>query len=563
MQDAMRLKSAQVAKERALFSARAQSLQHSIFHPEQFQDTATARRNALKTRLTDCASLKEMGNEYFKQKRYQEAINMYERSLGCMVYIVSERADWRQNMRDTDLAIVDDVQNTCASLTGVQRSRSALNVATFDNPDKATIMQAQQLLAALYGNLATCAGALGDLPRAHAEAGEGLKRVPQHPKLLLKRAQIVMKPSGASTTELRLALADLNAAVAGLKEHNNCYDVPESTVASIHKHYRIFADHATSQMKKDKAQFSGMFGRGSVVDDEHEEQLRSTAAEAQAQAGMSDKVRQQLAAMRRTLAALETEGKIDQARELSQHIAKVQQQLASGALPSPEEPTDEVDLDFENPSDEMRRLAEQMGIDLSRPDVLNELTTLNNQQKRRLAVPAAGASAATGTGSTASQSGSKHSAGSTGGGEDVSVDDLAEHISVMPLPELVQFLEAQQLMTAAEAEALGEAAVRAKAIRMLRTSDDPEAAEKGTRALMIRYIVFGLVFAFAIYRLHAMGILQWLITGDSPADQRMRAAASSAAAGSVPGFVQPDSDAADAWEDGFVEAEVGADGSLH
>ena len=568
MQDAMRLKSAQVAKERALFSARAQSLQHSLFHPEQFQDTVTCRQQALETRMADCSALKEMGNEYFKQKRYQDAINMYERALGCLVYVVSERPDWRQNMRDSDLAVVDDIHNTCTSLTGVERSRESLKVPQFEEPSDSIALQAQQLLAALYGNLSTCSGALGDIGRAHTEASEGLKRAPNHPKLLLKRAQITMKPSGAGTTELKLALADLNAAVSDLKSSSNQYRVPDAVVASIHKHYRLFADQATQQMKKDKAQFSGMFGRGSVVDETHEETLRSEAADVDRQRGLSDTVRQQLAAMRKTLAMLEAEGKMAQARELAEHIHRVQQQLASGSLAAPEvsgaAEVDDVELDFENPSDDMKRLAEQMGIDLSRPDVLNELNTLNGQQKRRMgAVPDGKAAGAGGSSDGESQMGSTHTAGSSGGSDDVSVDELAEHIGVMPLPELVEFLGKQDLMSTVEAESMGEAEVRAKAIRMLRSSENPEAAEKGTRALMTRYIVFGLVFAFALYRLHSMGILQWLFTGDSPAWQRMRNAASSAAASAAPAFAGTADAGAAEWDGDFVQAEVGADGNVN
>ncbi len=573
MQDAMRLKSAQVAKERMLFNARAQSLQHSIFHPEQFQDTVRCRRNAVETRISDCDALKALGNEYFKQQRYQDAISMYERSVGCLVYLVSERSDWRQNMRDSDLGIIDDVHNTCTSLTGTPRNREAFKLPNISATSPNVVLQAEQLLAALYGNLATCAAALGDLSRAHAEACEGLARAPKHPKLLLKRAQIAMKPQGAGTTELRLALADLNAAVATLKQDGNVYSVPQAVVASIHKHYRLFADQATAQQRRDKAQFQGMFGRGSVVDAKNEAQLRAAAAQQAHAPAIGDGTRRQLAAMRQTLATLETEGKMEQARELSEHIARAEQQiLAHSAASQPAEDEDDVDLDFENPSEEMKRLAAQMGIDLSRPEVLNELHTLNAQQKRRAAGPAQGtftnassaASAAADQSRDNSTSGTheKVSGGSDAGADDATVDDLVEHISVMPLEELIAFLDKQELMTADEARALGEQQVRDKAIRMLRSAQDPAAAEKGTRALMVRYIVFALAFVFAIYRLHSMGILQWMFTGESPANQRSAPAFAAAGTHSAQG-----SDAAGDWgldESGdTLEATVEPDGTIH
>jgi hypothetical protein len=239
-----------------------------------------------------------------------------------------------------------------------------------------------------------------------------------------------------------------------------------------------------------------------------------------------------MAAMRRTLVALETEGKMQQAKELSEHIQRMELHLAEGTFPSAAsaeaaDDDDDVDLDFENPSEEMTKLAAQMGIDLSRPDVLNELGTLNAQQKRRMQGAAAGAHTSAAAAAAAGQQSATaaHQAGQgkdSQRNEDVTIDELAEHIGVMPLPELIAFLEQQELMTAKEAEGMDEADVRSKAIRMLRASEDPTGEEKKSRALMIRYIILALVFVFAIYRLHAMGILQWLVSGVSPAAQRMQ-----------------------------------------
>ena len=84
---AVKLKGEQVKQDRRKFERWPEHLQHSLFHA----DEANQRALAFAPRLEAARSIKAEGNALYKQKDLQGAIELYERALGLMRYVVNRK----------------------------------------------------------------------------------------------------------------------------------------------------------------------------------------------------------------------------------------------------------------------------------------------------------------------------------------------------------------------------------------------------------------------------------------------------------------------------------------
>ena len=546
-EEAVRMKSAMVDHKCRAYKARAPSLQHSIFHLDQYKDGP--HRNANETECLEWAEgLKAEGNSAVGEKDWNTATLKYERALGLLRFIVSSREDWRSNLADVDLAVVDSAAGSCCSLDGSRRPSSDFGLGSLPGFSEAGKRQAARLCAALYGNLCTVALAQGQASVAAAEAAEGLRVTPGHPKLLMKRAKSWMQRKGAGTTELRAALLDLKTAVDMFKQAGDLYDVGSRVLSQLAAAYKEHASMAAAQHAKDKAAFAGLFERGSIVQAAEESEAAPTLPAPHSR--LPDTTRAQLAAMRRARAEAEAEGRVQDAKELSVHLSRAEARLAAGAGLEPS-------LDFSKPTPEMRSLAEEMGLDLDDPAVQRELEVVDAQAAaKRGFASAAGAAAAASTGTLPKSN-----------APEVTLDELEEHIRKMPLPALVEFMVQQDIASEPTVRGWSEQQVREKAVAMLRSSEDPMAGERKARYAMVRYIAFTAICLFMLWRLYNMGLLTWLFTGQTPAGWGSQAAiaaasatgATSAAQDAVPAYPTTSDSDGDA---AFGELEVDPHGRL-
>ena len=95
MQQAVKLKGAQQAKERPKFDSYPKFYQNSMFATDEISE---ARQLPMHDRIAKCRAMKEEGNKLFREKSYFDCTMKYERALSIFKYIENTCEGWKKKV---------------------------------------------------------------------------------------------------------------------------------------------------------------------------------------------------------------------------------------------------------------------------------------------------------------------------------------------------------------------------------------------------------------------------------------------------------------------------------
>mmetsp|Transcript_14163 Transcript_14163/g.31459 ORF Transcript_14163/g.31459 Transcript_14163/m.31459 type:complete len:462 (-) Transcript_14163:107-1492(-) len=355
IQQAVKMKSAQMEQERRWFEKVPNFIQHTLFHGEK-DDFKAWRVLPIDERIAKADDIKSEGNALFSERNYVDATEKYEQAGGLFHYVYSVEPEWKKKgLKDDVLRLQHDPGDT-------------------DEQQK----QIDKIRISCFLNIAICQLKLKNWDTVIKACGETLELDPKNKKAFYRRAQALIGPPGHGGHEVDRAIADL--------QHAAKIDPSDTQVRDLLDHLR---KDRQKQLQKDKGTFAGMFGRGSIYGEQGSAQGAVTeAAKALDQrlnpGGDGPKEGADDTSLETKITEAELlrdlymrNGKEDEAKDLDQKIREAKKALKdqkSGKLPPPP--------DFSNPTEEMVKDAkDKFGIDLQDPLVQKELERLSKAKE--------------------------------------------------------------------------------------------------------------------------------------------------------------------------------------
>lgn len=347
LQDAVKLKSAQMGQKRKTYETWPYFVQHTLFHGEKEHFKAW-RHLPFAEKMVKSEELKDAGNKLFKEKNYSDAVDRYEEAGTLIHYCYSTDPGWRKNNRGIDddvLVLVEDTGETPEDKEQQKRFRTALCV-----------------------NIAACKLKLSNWEEAIVACDTALELDPKNVKALFRRAIARITPGKCTAYDQDLAIKDLVKA--------SHLDPDDSMVATKLRELR---QARKEQLAKDKTTFNNMFDRGTIYKgDEGGDGTRPSAAHEEMQAirarinGISedDSLEKRTADAELLRDLYMRNGKEEEAKELNEKI-----QAAKKAIKEREAPK----LDWENPTEDMIEDAKRFSLDLTDPLVIQELKRMEKE----------------------------------------------------------------------------------------------------------------------------------------------------------------------------------------
>ncbi|OLP91072.1 Peptidyl-prolyl cis-trans isomerase D [Symbiodinium microadriaticum] len=234
LQQAVKLKSAQMNEKRKTYETRPFFVQHTLFHGEKEYFKAW-RQLPFDEKKVISERLKEEGNDLFKKGSWMDAIEKYEEAASLVHYYWSTDANWRKNNRGIDddvLKLVDDMGST---------------------EEDAQWQRKHRALCAL--NLAACKQKLDKFDEAITACDVTLELDPKNVKALYRRAESRIRPTKATAYDHDLAIKDLAVA--------NALDPSNQTIERLL--IRLRAERRV-QREKDSQTYTGLFDRAQIYD---------------------------------------------------------------------------------------------------------------------------------------------------------------------------------------------------------------------------------------------------------------------------------------------------------
>jgi tetratricopeptide (TPR) repeat protein len=234
LQEAVKLKSAQMGQKRRTYETWPFYVQHTIFHGEK-ENFAAWRQLPFDEKMVHSDEMKEEGNKLFQAKDWSGAIDKYEEAATLVHYCYSSDPGWRKNNRGIDddvITLVDDQGST-------------------DEDAKQQIKL--RLTCAL--NIAACKLHLQKYDEVIAACTAALELDKNSVKALYRRAEARIRPNSSTAYDHDCAIKDL-AQAAKIEPKN-------ATVTRLLDRLRA---ERKEQRLKDSETFEGLFDRGEVYD---------------------------------------------------------------------------------------------------------------------------------------------------------------------------------------------------------------------------------------------------------------------------------------------------------
>jgi len=353
LQDAVKLKSAQIGQKRKTYETWPYFVQHTIFHNEK-EEFRAWRELPFDEKMIQSEKIKQEGNELYKKKNFGDAVDKYEEAMSLFHYCYSKDPGWRKNNKgiDDDLLVLVDDEG--------------------ENEEMAT--QVKKFRTACCNNLAACKSKLTKFDEAVKACDVSIELDPTNVKALYRRAEAKHRPAGSTAYDLDCAIRDLTKATA--------LDPNDKDVKTLLARLRV---EQKDQRTKDKATFTGMFDRGEIYDALQSEmsQARDGSSGESAlskndpdwnsyhkriqEVSDDDPPEKRIADAELLRDLYMRNGKEDQAKELNEKI-----QESKRILRERQQQTQEPD--WENPTEEMVEDAKKHGIDLNDPLVKAEFS---------------------------------------------------------------------------------------------------------------------------------------------------------------------------------------------
>jgi len=360
LQEAVKLKSAQMGQKKKTYETWPFFVQHTLFHGEK-EDYKAWRQLPFDEKIVKSEQIKEEGNQIYAKGTWSDAVDKYEEAATLVYYCYSTDPGWRKNNRGIDddvLVLVDDPGST---------------------EEDAKRQKKLRLTCAL--NIAACKLQLQKYEEAIAACDYTLELDPKNVKALYRRAEARVRPSKATAYDHDQGIKDLAKAQA--------LDSKNTTVSKLLNDLR--ADRKV-QRTKDKGTFEGMFGRGEIYDQAEIELAQALEREKAQKASCStdntdltgiqsridnisedDTVEKRLADAELLRDLYMRNGKEEEAQALNVKISEAKKAIkARDAPPS---------YDWENPTPDMIEDAKKWDLDLTDPMVIEELKRLEREGK--------------------------------------------------------------------------------------------------------------------------------------------------------------------------------------
>ncbi|CAJ1363316.1 unnamed protein product [Effrenium voratum] len=353
LQQAVKLKSAQMNDKRKTYETWPFFVQHTLFHGEK-EDFKAWRQLPFDEKKVICERLKEEGNDLFKKGSWMDAVEKYEEAATLIHYCYSTDPGWRKNNRGIDddvLVLVDDTGST---------------------EEEGKWQRKHRALCAL--NLAACKQKLDKLDEAIAACDAALELDPDNVKALYRRAESRIRPVKATAYDHDLAIKDLAKA--------NRLDPSNQTIERLLVRLR---GERRVQREKDSKTFTGMFDRGQIYDKVAQE-AKLAAASSKGGSVLSGATYQDLEKRIEDISEQDPiekriqdaellrdlyvrNGKEDEAKEINEQIKEAKKAVKKAQTQEPE-------IDWENPPPDLIEDAKKHGLDLTDPLVQQELTRM-------------------------------------------------------------------------------------------------------------------------------------------------------------------------------------------
>lgn len=343
LQEAVKLKSAQMGQKRQTYEKWPYFVQHTLFHGEK-DDFKAWRQLPFPEKMKISERLKDEGNQLYAAGSWSDAVDKYEEAATLVYYCYSTDSGWRKNNRGIDddvLVLVDD-----------------------QGSDESEAKQHKKLRLTCCLNLAACKQKLEKYEEAVVACDVALELDPMNVKGLYRRAEARVRPSKSTAYDHDLAIKDL--AKASSVDPKN---------ATIEKLLTSLRGERKVQREKDATTFTGMFDRGEIYDKDMENAQKPCSSEFEMREvqkrieNISDEdtleKRCEDAELLRDLYM--RNGKEEEAKELNDKI-----KTAKTAIKEREKPK----LDWSQPTPEMVEDARKYGLDLNDALVIEELQRL-------------------------------------------------------------------------------------------------------------------------------------------------------------------------------------------
>jgi len=379
LQEAVKLKSAQMGQKRQTYEKWPFFVQHTLFHGEK-DDFKAWRQLPFDEKIEISERIKEEGNELFQKGSWSDAVDKYEEAATLVYYCYSTDPGWRQNNRGID----DDV----------------LVLVNDEGSNEDEKRQQQKLRLACCLNLAACKQKLEKYDEAIAACDVALELDPQNVKGLYRRAEARVRPSSSTAYDLDLAIKDL------AKAHS--VDPRNSMVEKLLTRLR---EERKVQREKDSKTFTGMFNRGEIYEQgmerardpcQNEVEMREIQKRIE-EISDDDPIEKRIKDAELLRDLYMRNGKEDEAKELNEKIKAAKQALKDQAKEA-STPSPPPKMDWSNPTPEMIEDAKKHGLDLTDPAILAELQRLEEE-----GIPAEGDESTEGGSSSYSSSSSSAS----------------------------------------------------------------------------------------------------------------------------------------------------------
>lgn len=324
MRDAVAIKSAQLAQYRRKFDQWPQFHQAGLYYCDSFKSLHHAPLSEITPIFT---SKKQEGTLLFQEKNYQSAIHKYEEVLTIFRWVENRNEKWRNSGIEDDDLTVHNAEKTKENI---------------------------EMMVALYLNIAICNLKLEVWKEAVAACDEALELDPTNVKALYRKALGLTLPAGSDLDHYREAIILLSKAV---KIEPGNLEVREKL-----QEYKIFLK---DQKKKSKETFGSFFKKANYSD---------------AKPGKNEEGAKEYEELiergENMVKDLKAKGKKQEARKLEKNVRLMKDHKAQAI-----EKAKKQALDFEHPTEDMVKSAQEFGIDLNDPFVQAELKKLKDGKK--------------------------------------------------------------------------------------------------------------------------------------------------------------------------------------
>lgn len=338
MQQAVKIKDAQMKTLRTRFDAWPSFIQNTLFPDKAHVGYRTL---PYAERLLAANRLKEKGNKFFKEEKWDDAQKTYEQAVGVFYYATNKNPNWKkEGLQDHDITIVN-----------------------FEGDNEDEKRELKDFKATCFNNMATVQYRIQKYDLCIQACTYCLKIDSEHVKALYRRAIARIEDVRSGAVAADMAKKDLKLA-AELDPKNK----------NIQKELQKLNQELRVQKARDKKNFHKMFERGSAMYGDKINDKNPIPKKEEPEVDPGVKLARELQQAEMIANFLEKKGKKKKAAKLRKKINETKER---GEYKY-------VGPDFLNPTKEMIEDAKKHGIDLTDSLTQRYMQELEERKKKGL-----------------------------------------------------------------------------------------------------------------------------------------------------------------------------------